>query len=58
MFGVFAYGDCNKRGQTARPVAGAQIQTGRHSNKRVCNCDNSFCRRLSRVGGPGGEVRK
>lgn len=37
VFSVFAYTDCNKRGQTSRPVVGAAIQTSYKSEAKICD---------------------
>ena len=46
VFSVFVHIDCNKRGQTSRPVVGPQIQTSCDFEKSVfkCNCYVGFVR--------------
>ena len=42
VFSVFINSDCNKRGQTSRLVAGAQIQTSCNFEKNLYNCNSFF----------------
>ena len=37
MFSVFVHTNCNKRGQTSRPVVRAQIQTSCNFKANICN---------------------
>ena len=39
MFSVFIHMNCNKRGQTSRLVAGAQIPTSCNFEKNMYNCN-------------------
>ena len=39
VFSIFINIDCNKRGQTSRLVAGAQIQTSCNFEKNMYNCN-------------------
>ena len=51
VFSVFVDTDCNKRGQTSRPVVRAQIQTSCDFEENIshCNCilGCGYCRRTN-----------
>ena len=53
MFSFFVDTDCNKRGQTFRPVVRAQIQTSCNIEKNICNCncflDCEYCQHINFV---------